>query len=146
MLNLNLELLRQRSQEIRESVAALKEYAQAKEEQFVADRQMSDAAKYRLLVAIEGCITICNHLVSRMAKKAPATFAECFENLRDQRIISQALCENLKRMSRFRNLLIHGYWKIDNGKVYEILRKDLTDFESYLASLEKVLKGENSKP
>jgi uncharacterized protein YutE (UPF0331/DUF86 family) len=139
MSNLNMALIRQRAQEIRESATLLKEYARVSEEEFIKNRQIADAAKYRLLVAIESSIAICNHLVSRLAQKAPETFAECFEILKNQKVISEALCEKLQQMSRFRNLIIHGYWKIDDAKVHQILAKDLGDFDAYLLSVEASL-------
>lgn len=37
----------------------------------------------------------------------------------------QDLSMNLQSMARFRNLLVHMYWKIDYEKVYEILKKYL---------------------
>lgn len=135
-----MELLRQKTQEIRESKTVLQEYAETGKEEFMRNRQLSDAAKYRLLVAIEACIAICSHLVSRVAKKAPLTFAECFEILRQETIVSESLCQNLEQMSRFQNLIIHGYWKVDDGKVYQILQNNVEDFENYLQSVEAFLR------
>ncbi|MFQ5930526.1 MAG: DUF86 domain-containing protein, partial [Acidobacteriota bacterium] len=66
--------------------------------------------------------------------------AECFEILRQETIVSESLCQNLKQMSRFRNLIIHGYWKVDDGKVYQILQNNLEDFENYLQSVEAFLR------
>jgi len=33
---------------------------------------------------------------------------------------------------KFRNLLVHVYWKIDDKKVYEILQKDISDLREFL--------------
>lgn len=85
MPNLNVELLRQRAREIREAQAALREYIKAGREEFLRNRPVSDAVKYRLLLAIEACIAICNHLAARVANKAPGTFAESLRFSRSNR-------------------------------------------------------------
>jgi len=42
-------------------------------------------------------------------------------------------------MARFRNLLVHLYWEVNNQRVYEILQKDLDDFDLFLEKLGKYL-------
>ena len=34
-------------------------------------------------------------------------------------------------MARFRNLLVHVYWKVDNEKLFHILQKNLGDFQRF---------------
>ena len=38
----------------------------------------------------------------------------------------------LERMARFRNLLVHMYWKIDYQRVHEIIRHDLQDLRAFV--------------
>jgi len=35
-------------------------------------------------------------------------------------------------MARFRNMLVHIYWEIDDEKIFDILTSDLIDFDSYI--------------
>ena len=72
--------------------------------EFVSDQTTVDAAKYRLLIAIEAAISICTHLSARLAGKAPATYAQCFEELARSGIVTQELAGRLARIARFRNL------------------------------------------
>ena len=105
---------------------------------FLKDQDTQDIACYRLLVAIEAALGLCFHLCAKRLKKVPGEYAECFALMADAEIISSDLSERLQRMARFRNLLIHMYWKIDYDKVYEIIRddlKDLRDFSSAIVSL-----------
>jgi uncharacterized protein YutE (UPF0331/DUF86 family) len=34
-------------------------------------------------------------------------------------------------MARFRNLLVHLYWKVDNQRVYQIIQNDLGDLDTF---------------
>ena len=35
-------------------------------------------------------------------------------------------------INAFRNLLVHLYWKVDDKKVYSILKEDIRDIREYL--------------
>jgi len=35
-------------------------------------------------------------------------------------------------MAKFRNILVHIYWKIDDEKAYEIMKKDISDLEEFV--------------
>lgn len=39
--------------------------------------------------------------------------------------------EKLKEMKGFRNILVHGYSKIEDDKVFEILSRKLEDFQDF---------------
>jgi uncharacterized protein YutE (UPF0331/DUF86 family) len=34
-------------------------------------------------------------------------------------------------MARFRNLVVHLYWQVDDAKVYDITQSDLSDLEEF---------------
>jgi uncharacterized protein YutE (UPF0331/DUF86 family) len=49
------------------------------------------------------------------------------------------LVERLKRMARFRNLLVHLYWKVDDKKIHQILKEDIRDIRDYLKIINKAV-------
>lgn len=136
----NLDLLRRRAQEIRQATSQLRRYGDLPQEQFVADETVVDAAKYRLLVAIEAAISICTHLSARTAGISPESYAQCFQVLASNGIISGELADRLGRMARFRNLLVHLYGEVDDGRVWLALRDDLQDLEAYLSAIWAAIK------
>lgn len=42
------------------------------------------------------------------------------------------MAEKLADMAKFRNMLVHIYWKIDDKKVYEIMKKNILDLEEFV--------------
>jgi uncharacterized protein YutE (UPF0331/DUF86 family) len=46
-------------------------------------------------------------------------------------LIPAELSASLQRASRFRNLLVHMYWKIDYQIVYRTLQESLDDLETF---------------
>lgn len=134
-MRVNADLLRQRAKEIRDALEILGRYGSLPLEQFLAGAETVDAAKYRLLVAIEAAVSICNHLASRLANRTPESYADCFAVLGTTGIISKDLADRLGQMARFRNLLVHLYWQVSDAKVWEVLRQNLGDLEAYLSAV-----------
>ena len=71
--NLNLDLLRQRAQDIRHAARVLAQYGKLPRQEFLADQTVVDACKYRLLVAIEAAASMCTHLAVRLIQRSPDT-------------------------------------------------------------------------
>ncbi len=42
-------------------------------------------------------------------------------------------------MARFRNLLVHGYLRVDDARVIEILRSRLGDLESFRSQIARTV-------
>jgi uncharacterized protein YutE (UPF0331/DUF86 family) len=136
---LNQDLIRTRCQEIEDSLARLEKIKIIPKENFLRDRDLQDIACYRLLVAIEAALGLCFHVAAKRLKKVPEEYAECFAILADAGIIPQELSESLQRMARFRNLLVHMYWKVDYGTLYEVLQNNLKDFRLFSEAIVALL-------
>ena len=116
---------------IAEAQGRLRQLGQLAETEFLADYRNTESAKYLLIVATEAAIDLCNHIVARQGGRAPQDYADCFAILADLKVIKPDLTKRLKRMTRFRNLLVHLYWKVDNQRVYEIIQDDLGDLDTF---------------
>lgn len=101
------------------------------EEEFLADYRNTESAKYLLVVATEAALDICQHLVARGGGRAPRDYADCFAVLKEMGVLPEGLSERLQAMARFRNLLVHLYWKVDNREVHRILRENLDDLRRF---------------
>ncbi|MBU2440103.1 DUF86 domain-containing protein [bacterium] len=55
--------------------------------------------------------------------------------MRDRGIISKELSKKLINMAKFRNLLVHLYWKVNDEKIYEILQYELVDFDEFIEQI-----------
>ena len=84
----------------------------------------------------------CQDALARLARRAPASYAECFEALRGLDLIDDELAGGLVQMARFRNLLVHRYWQIDPERVLRYAQENLRDFEAFLAAVGQLLASE----
>ena len=109
----------------------LRELGRLPEAEFLADFRNTESAKYLLIVATEAAIDVCNHIVARQGGRAPQDYADCFSILADMEVIEPNLTARLRQMARFRNLVVHLYWKVDDRRVYEIIAKNLDDLDTF---------------
>jgi uncharacterized protein YutE (UPF0331/DUF86 family) len=86
-------------------------------------------------VACEAALDICNHVVARRGGRSPADYADCIAILAELGAIDDQLKGRLVRLARLRNMLVHLYWRVDDRRLFRIVREDLVDFDAYLASL-----------
>jgi uncharacterized protein YutE (UPF0331/DUF86 family) len=117
----------------------LEQFRGLAKEQFQANQDTLDIACYRLLVAIEAALALCYHVAAKRLRKVPEEYAECFEILCQAGLISGNLADRLQQMARFRNLLVHVYWKVDYGQVYEVIQENLNDLRGFAAAITRLL-------
>ena len=142
MPEVNLDRLRELAGHLRNAVRELQEIGQTPKENFLKDSRLVNSAKYLLIVAAEAVLDICNHLAARKGGRSPADYADCIAILAEIGAIDEDLKQRMVRMARFRNLLVHLYWKVEDAEVYRIIREELGDFDRYLASIGRYLAAE----
>lgn len=130
-MTINEDLVRTRCQEIEDSLERLERIRESSKDDILKDRDLQDIASYRLLVAIEAALGLCYHIAAKRLKRIPEEYAECFAILSDAHLIPSELSKRLQKTARFRNLLVHRYWKIDYGAVYDILHSGLNDLRRF---------------
>jgi uncharacterized protein YutE (UPF0331/DUF86 family) len=138
-VNLDPDVVRSRCNEIEESLGRLEELRAMPVAQFIEDRDARDIACYRLLVAIEASLALCYHTSARRLRVTPDDNVACFEAIRKAGIIEARLAERLQRMARFRNLLVHMYWKLDYRQVHTIMGESLNDLRAFSSAIAQLL-------
>jgi uncharacterized protein YutE (UPF0331/DUF86 family) len=98
------------------------------------------AARHALLESIEACIDIANHIIASLSLRRPEDYKDVFVVLEENKIISKNLSKRLQEMAKFRNLLVHHYTKIDEEKVFNILKKDVKDIVEFIKTILRLIK------
>jgi uncharacterized protein YutE (UPF0331/DUF86 family) len=82
---------------------------------------------------------IATHICAADSLGTPSSYAEAFDLIERAAIIDGALGDDLRRMARFRNRIVHFYGDIDLRLVYQLLQERLGDFDRYLTAIELYL-------
>ncbi len=125
--------------ELRKNVARLQDLAKLAEADFLKDPDKIGSAKYHFIVAIESCIDMCNHVISRNGFRAPEDYGDTFRVMNEEGALKQDFSDELVNMAKFRNRLVHIYLEVENKQVYEILQDRLDDFKKFIDSLSNFL-------
>lgn len=128
MAKVNREKIKVLAGEIKQALGNLRDYSHISMEKVLNDSTILGSIKYNLIVAKEQV-------------RAPEDYADCFRILGEMDILKKDFAERLMKMARFRNLLVHLYWQVNNQRIYEILTKELDDFDRFLDELGKYLES-----
>ena len=138
----NVDRLRDLAGHLRSACSQLREHASLGVNGFVSDPKTTNSAKYLLIVASEAALDICNHLAAKRGGRSPEDYADCMSILAELGILDPDLQRRMSRMARFRNLLVHLYWRVDDREVFRIVSEHLDDFDLYLRAIGQYLKAE----
>jgi uncharacterized protein YutE (UPF0331/DUF86 family) len=134
-MEINLEKLKKRISEVKEHKEKIEKYSSIPDSEFWKDERNLLAIKHLLLQSIEACGSICSHVLAKKFFKSPSSFPECFEILFNSGVIDNELSVKLRQMARFRNILVHRYWEIEDKKILAYARNNLADFDRFLESI-----------
>lgn len=89
-----------------------------------------DGLVYRLQTAVQSMIDVAFQLSAKEFSQAPESAMQAFEILESEGITPAPLTEIIRRMVRFRNLVVHGYLRRDDAVVKEIALQHVGDLSA----------------
>jgi uncharacterized protein YutE (UPF0331/DUF86 family) len=96
---------------------------------------LQDIITLNLQRAIQISVDIAAHIVSEIDSTVPATMAQSFEILYEQKVISSQVAERMKKSIGFRNIAVHEYTSLDWEVVYNVVTTRLHDFRDYASEI-----------
>lgn len=135
------EIVRERLQYLRNEVQYLKREGAAVPsfESYVNDVRLRRAVERSLQVAVEACLDIARRIIAIEGFRYPENNQDTFRVLVEEKIVPARLLDTLQEMARFRNLIVHDYARIDDARVYGILKQRLGDFDAYARAIANYL-------
>ena len=104
---------------------------------FVTNKITRRYAERTLQLAVEACLDLAQHIISYQGFREPLDNKDCFQVLYEEGITSQSLADRLKKMTQFRNVVVHDYLKINPEIVFAIIQKDLGDITAFIKAIEE---------
>ena len=141
MDRLGNDILNRLFSEMDDALQKLSGFSKFSKEEFLAQERMIDAAKYDFIVAIEAMIDTCNRIISMDKLGYPQDYSDVIRLMGEKGKFQEDLGKQLIEMVKFRNVLVHLYWKVENEKLYEYLKNNLGDFEAFKSAIRNYLKS-----
>ena len=117
--------------QLEEYVTQIEEYRALSVEQYTNDWKLQRIIERTLQMMIETCVDIVGHIISDSKFRIPDSYADSFRVLSENKIITTDLCKTMEQISKFRNVIVHHYDRVDAEIVVGILRKRINDFNKF---------------
>jgi len=91
--------------------------------------------RYHVVVLVEALGSICLHICIEVFGREPRSYPESFKLLEQKGLTDCS--EDLVKMARLRNILVHRYWSIDDAKVYDSVKRNFKCVKQLIKSVEK---------
>lgn len=104
-------------------------------DEFLRDFTNVESAKHLLQVSIQCCIDLAHHIIADEGFRTPVDSYDGFVVLHEEDIIPDDVLSTLRQMVSFRNRVVHLYWDVDDSFVYDILKQNLVDFDTYVSHI-----------
>lgn len=117
--------------QLEEYVTQIEEYRALSVEQYTNDWKLQRIIERTLQMMIETCVDIAGHIISDSKFRIPDSYADSFRVLSENKIIATDLCKTMEQISKFRNVIVHHYDRVDAEIVVGILRKRINDFNKF---------------
>ena len=104
-------------------------------EEYLSSQDNIDIAERNIHVAIEACMDIGKIIIANKNLKEPVDNKGIFAILAEAGIINKKSLGFLMPMAGTRNILVHGYDRVDSALIYGIIKKHLQDFDEFLRQL-----------
>jgi len=122
---------------VQERVRRLLRFSEISFESYLSDNTTKDVVERNIEVAIQACIDIAKVIIKKEGFREPEDNKGVFVVLAENGIISEDSVKLLIPMVGTRNVLVHGYDKIDDMIIFGVLKKHLDDFFRYLREIEE---------
>lgn len=128
------DLLLRKLADLDQYLGQVSEYRDITIDQHRGDWKTQRIVERTLQMTIELCVDIANHIIADRGLRVPATYSEAFDVLGEAGLLDAARRDVMIRMSKFRNVIVHDYARVDPTIVVQILREHLEDFTRFKAA------------
>ncbi len=95
------------------------------------DTDALDLVSFNLMLAVQICADIASHLIADEGWPAAKSLAQSFERLAEHGAIDEPTAEALGRAVGLRNVVAHGYSKVDVAAVHTASTAGLADLQAF---------------
>lgn len=127
----NRDLLAAKLVEIATRIARVKSHLPRDVAELRSDADALDIVAFNLMLSVQSCSDIASHLITDEGWPAAQTLGDAFSRLEEQRVISSQTAQRLKQAVGLRNVVAHGYARLDVERCFEAATVGLGDLEDF---------------
>ena len=106
------------------------------------DPYILKSLKYSTIVIAEAIASTLQHILAKRHNVVIDGYMAVFTESKEHKVISTELLTKLQPFIRFRNMLVHQYWRVDDKVFMKNLKNGLNDFRVFVNQVRKIIDGE----
>lgn len=96
-----------------------------------SDEDALDLVSFNLMLAVQCCADVASHVIADEGWAVPSGLAESFRRLSEHGVVSDETANALGRVVGLRNVVAHGYGRVDVRSVFAASTAGLADLERF---------------
>ena len=110
------------------------------DDKILSSSHLMKSCKYSIIVITEAIAAALQHILAKKYRIPANGYAEILNKSSQSQILSQELVANLQPFVRFRNMLVHHYWRVDDRRFLRNLREGIDDFRQFVREITDQIK------
>ena len=111
-------------------------------DEFMADFVYLDATVRRLQTSIEALVDISRYVIRSLGLPSADSYREVPVVLADAGYLDQTSTPIYDEMVKFRNLVVHHYYRVNPEEIYNILTQNLSDLQNWRTTLLEIVESD----
>ena len=103
------------------------------------DPHILKSLKYSTIVIAEAIASTLQHILSKKHNVVIDGYMAAFSESKEHKVIPTEILTKLQPFIRFRNMLVHQYWRVDDKVFMENLKNGLNDFRGFVNQVRKII-------
>jgi uncharacterized protein YutE (UPF0331/DUF86 family) len=95
--------------------------------------------KYSTIVIAEAIASVLQHILAKKHNIVIDGYTAVFTKSKERKVISAKLMGRLQPFIRFRNMLVHQYWRVDDNVFVQNLSAGLKDFHNFVTEIKQLV-------
>ena len=111
-------------------------------DEFMADFRNLDATVRILQTSIQALVDISRYVIRSLGLPSANAYRQVPVVLADAGYIDKTSTAIYDKMVRFRNLVVHHYYRVDSEDIYNILTENLSDLQNWCTTLLEIIEAD----
>ena len=127
---------------VEENLGHLERLGRFSYDEFTAEFWYLGAAIHLLQTSIEALVDISRYVIRSLGLPSADSYRQVPTVLVDAGYLDQTSAGIYDEIVRFRNLIVHHYYRVDREKIYNILTENLSDLQNWHTTLLEIIEAD----
>ena len=127
---------------VEENLGKLERLSRFSYDEFMAEFWYLEAAVHLLQTSIEALVDISRYVIRSLGLPSADAYQQVPVVLADAGYVDQTSAAIYDKMVRFRNLIVHHYYRVKPEEVYQILTENLSDLQNWRTTLLEIIEAD----